>query len=62
MGAIADRARRVLQDRIGSGHVFNTNTWQDEPRSVDATDVAGMLEPVLTAIEELEARLDGDHS
>lgn len=58
MGAIADRARRTLQDRIGSGQVFNTSTWQDEARSVDATDVAGMLDPVLKAIEELEAKLD----
>lgn len=59
MGAIADKARRSLAQRVPVGS-FNMATGQVEQRPTDATDVVGMMEPLFTAIEELEAKLDGE--
>ncbi len=56
MGEITDRARRALAQRVPVGS-YNMATGQIEHRPADATDVAGMLEPVLAALEELEAKL-----
>lgn len=57
MGEIADKARRALAQRVPVGS-YNMATGQIEHRPADATDVAGMLEPLFDAITELEARLD----
>ncbi len=58
MGAIADKARRTIAERVPVG-TFNLQTGQVETRPADANDVSGMLQPVLDAIAELEDKLDG---
>lgn len=55
-GTIAARARQSLALRMPVGS-YNQATNQVEVRPLDATDVAGMLEPILTALGELEAKL-----
>lgn len=53
---ITDAARLELARRVPVG-TYDPATGAVTFRPADATDVKGMLDPVLDAIEQLEARL-----
>lgn len=55
-GPITKKARDRVGNRISVGSL-NPYTLQVEHRPMDGTDVAGMLEPIIVALGELEARL-----
>lgn len=55
-GPITEKARDSLKSRIPTGN-WDQATGQYWQKPMDGNDVAGMVEPLLVAIEELEAEL-----
>lgn len=56
-GPITEKARQAFGMRIPVDG-YNRYTGQREAKVLDGTDIAGMVEPLFIAIEELEARLN----
>ncbi len=56
-GPITEKARQAFKTRIPTGS-YNQYTGQIEASTIDGHSVAGMVEPLFVAIEELEAKLD----
>lgn len=56
-GPITEKARDSLKRRIPTGN-WDQATGQFWQKPMDGADVAGMVEPLFVAIEELEAKLE----
>lgn len=46
-------ARQELAGRVPTD-IYNLATGQIQPKTIDGTDVHGMIQPVLSAVEKLE--------